>query len=162
VNDPWREFDVAVARWRLGELMAEQLPAIAEQALLTGCSTSSLGQLAAMEGAGWSEVEPLVTRVLEERGRAVPSPEEALKCVADDVAQRMIAGEVPPEEATDRLRRLSMRAIDDPAWQDLGPFHHLALDWDVAEDAAFDLDGLRGEMLREANELIGRGGVRLS
>jgi hypothetical protein len=168
VSDCWREFDVAVGRWRLGELVAERLPAVALGALSAGCDTPSLGQLAVMESAGWSEVEPLVARVLQERGRAVPSEGEALKYVADDVVRRMVAGEVSPEEATARLRRLSMKALDDPAWEDLAAFHHLALDWEIAEDAreaglrGADGEGLRGEMMREGRELMARGGVRLS
>src|SRR3954454_808528 len=107
--------------------MAERLPVVAMQALSSGCETPSLGQLAAMDGSGWSEVEPLVARVLHERGRAVPGDDEALKCVADDVLRRMVAGDVAPEEATKRLRRLSLKALDQPAWEDLDFFQHLAL-----------------------------------
>jgi hypothetical protein len=160
VNESGRAFDVAVGRWRLGELMAERLPVVATESLAVGCESPSLGQLAAMDGDGWSEIEPLVARVLRERGRPVPDEEEALKCVADDIVCRMLSAEVSPEEATDRLRRLSMKALDRPAWEDLGAFHPLALDWEVAEGSRLDLDGLRGEMLREGRELMARGGVR--
>ena len=92
----------------------------------------------------------------------MPGDDEALKCIADDALRRMVAGEVAPEEAAKRLRGLSMKALDRPAWEDLGAFHHLALDWEVAEDAGFNLDALRDEMAREARELLARGGVRLS
>src|ERR671917_501312 len=94
MTDCWGDFDVAVGRWRLGELMAERLPSAAMEALAAGCDTASLGQLAAMDGAGWSEVEPVLTRVLKERGLPVPSAPEAMKTVADDVVRRMVAGEV--------------------------------------------------------------------
>jgi hypothetical protein len=161
VSDGWQDFDVAVGRWRLGEVMAERLPAAAVQALSAGCEAPSLGRLAALDGTGWSEIEPVVAQVLRERGRAVPDDADALKCVADDVLRRIVAGEVAPEEATKRLRRLSMKALDGPAWEDLGAFHHLALDWEVAEDAAVDLDALRADTVREARELLDRGGVRL-
>jgi hypothetical protein len=160
VSDAWREFDLAVSRWRLGELMAERLPEAVLGALSAGCESTSLPQLAAMEGARWSEVEPLVARVLGERAMSVPSEADALKRVADDVVERMLAGDVDPADAARRLRHLSMRAINDPAWDDLGVFHHLALDWEVAEDAGLDLDHLRAEMLREGQELMARGGVR--
>jgi hypothetical protein len=161
VSNRWREFDVAVGRWRLGEVIAERLPSAAMEALEAGCDAPSLAQLAAMGGARWSEIEPLVARVLDERGLPAPSEMEALKLVADDVARRMVAGEVAPEAATTRLRRLSMKALDEPAWEDLRAFHHLALDWEVAGSAHFGLDSLRDEMLREARELLARGGVRL-
>jgi hypothetical protein len=162
VSDCWREFDVAVGRWRLGEVMAERLPSAAMEALDAGCDAPSLGQLAGMKRAGWSEVEPVVARVLKERGRAVPSTQEALKSVADDVVRRMVAGEVAPEGATARLMRLSMKAQDEPAWEDLRAFHHLALEWEVAEAGGTSLDSLREEMLQEGRELLARGGVRLS
>jgi hypothetical protein len=160
VTDRWHEFDVAVARWRLGEVVAERLPAAATEALAVGCDAPSLAQLAGMRGTRSSEIEPLVARVLEERGRAVPSEDEALKWVADDLVRRMVDGEAAPEEATRRLARLSMKAVDRPAWEDLVAFHHLALDWEVAEQASFTLDWLREEMLREGRELLARDGVR--
>ena len=41
-------------------------------------------------------------------------------------------------------------------------FDHLAADWDVAQSGvAFEVESLREQMLREANELLARGGVRL-
>jgi hypothetical protein len=162
VSDDWRTFDVEVGRWRLGEVPAERLPAVAMNTLSTECDTPSLGQLAAMDGAGWSEVEPLVARVMAERRRALPSEDEAVKCVADDVVRRMVDGDVTPEDAAVRLSRLALNAIDGPAWADLGAFHHLALDWEVAAAASrrADLDALRSEMLQEGRDLIARGGVR--
>jgi hypothetical protein len=33
MSDCWREFDVAVGQWRLGELMAERLPVVAVKSL---------------------------------------------------------------------------------------------------------------------------------
>jgi hypothetical protein len=163
MSECWREFDVAVGRWRLGELMAERLPAAAVKALSAGCDSPSLARLAGMDSAGWSEVEPEFARVLEERGWALPDESEALKLVANDAVQRMVAGEVAPEVATERLRRLSMKALDGPQWEDLGVFHHLALDWEVAEGARLEHQAaLREDMLREGRELMTRGGVRLS
>lgn len=54
MGDGRREFDVSVGRWRLGEVMAERVPGAAMRALAAGCDPPSLGQLAAMDGAGWS------------------------------------------------------------------------------------------------------------
>ena len=154
VVDGWREFDVEVARWRLGEVMVEQLPAAAAQALVDGCASESLGHLAAMEGAGWSEIEPVLARVLDERGLHLPSEDEAMKCVADDGLGQLATGELLfPEETADRLRHLSMKGVNRPAWEDLAVFHHLSLDWEVADDAGLDRDNLRREMVREAREL---------
>jgi hypothetical protein len=67
--------------------MAERLPESAPDALAAGCESDSLAQFAAMDGAGWSEVEPVVARVLAERGDGIftahffsPSPRNASGC----------------------------------------------------------------------------------
>ncbi len=153
---------MAVGRWRLHEVMAERLPVAAGEALTVGCDSPSLRVLAGMDGAGWSEVELVLAAVFEERGRELPDEGEALKLVADDVVERMVDGEMTPEAATVRLRDLSMKVLDGPQWEDLGGFHHLALDWEVAEDVLFDQGRLRADMLCEARDLLARGGVRLS
>jgi hypothetical protein len=51
-NPSWHDFDVAVARWSLGDLPAEQLPRAAMEALVAGCETDSLPVLASLETAG--------------------------------------------------------------------------------------------------------------
>ena len=162
VEDFWREFDVAVGRWRLGELRVERLPDAAMHALLAGCETPSLAQLAAMAGSGSSEIERLLARVLKERERRLPSKDDAVKAVADDLVRQMVEGEISPEQAVERLLIVSMKALSRPAWKDLGVFHHLALDWEIAEEAPQYLDELRIEILRQGRELFERGGVRLS
>ena len=164
--DGWTRFDVAVARWRLGELMAERLPSAAEDALAAGCDVPSLALLAAMDGAGWSEVEPVLERVLAERGRRLPSHEAAVKDVADDILRRIVSGEDAPDVGATRLRHLSMKCLDAPAWKDLGAFHHFSLDWEVAEDSVeagrrgAALDDLRVDILNEARTVLARGDVR--
>ena len=162
VEDFWRDFDVAVGRWRLGDLMAERLPDAAMHALVAGCETPSLGQLAAIDGSRWSEIERLLARVLKERERRLPSKDEAVKAVADDLVRQMVEGEIPPEQAVERLLILSMKALTRPAWKDLGVFHHLALDWEIAEEAPQHLEELRLEIRQRGRELLERGGVRLS
>lgn len=161
VEDSWREFDVAVGRWRLGDLMAERLPDAAMHALLAGCETPSLAQLAAMAGSASSEIERLLARVLKERERRLPSKDDAVKAVADDLVRQMVTGEIPTEQAAERLRILSMKALTRPAWKDLGVFHQLALDCEIAEEAPKDLEELRLEILQQGRELLERGGVRL-
>ncbi len=161
MTDAWRAFDVAVAGWRLGGLPAERLPAAAMRALEAGCEGASLAQLAAIDGASWSEVEPVVASVLDARGCDLPDEDQARKAVADDLLRRMVAGELPPEVACDRLRDLSTTGPGPLASDDLGAFDRLAMDWRCAEDLGWDLDPLRGEMLCAARELLDRGGVRI-
>jgi hypothetical protein len=159
-DDRWQGFDAAVGSWRLGDLEAERLPAAAVEALSAGCESPSLGQLAALEGAGWSEIEPVVTRVLDERGRSLPTPEEAVKLVADDVLRQLAASALAPEAAADRLRVLAWRVADHPAWEDLAPFVSLAGDWDAVAAGRLDRAAWCEQVVRAGRELLARGGVR--
>jgi hypothetical protein len=130
VGDCWQDFDVAVGRWRLGKLELEMLPAVALETLGAGCNTPSLVRLAAMDGASWSEVEPILGRVFEERGRPLPSPEEAVASVADDLLRRLVAEELDPHGATEKLRRLAWEVVNGPAWPDLEAFVALSDSWE--------------------------------
>jgi hypothetical protein len=115
--------------------------------------------LAGMEGSGWSEVEPVLARVFEERDRPLPAQDEALKSVADDIVARMVVGDMEPREAVERLRTLAWRAVDTPQWEDLASFVGLASDW---SESFFDQAELCEATLRVARELLDRGGVRLN
>lgn len=55
----------------------EGLPDAAVEALAGGCDTPAFVRLAGMEGSGWSEIEPVVRRVFEERERELPWADEA-------------------------------------------------------------------------------------
>lgn len=131
MDDFWLDFDAAVAEWQLGTLPAEGLPAVAIDALSAGCDTPSLAQLAGMEHATWSEIEPVVARVLVERRRAVPDKEQAVKAVADSIARQMVGGSIGPVIGADRLHKLAWRVDGRPAFADLVPFIALWGDLDA-------------------------------
>jgi hypothetical protein len=161
MGDPWHEFDVAAGLCALGEIKAELLPVAAVAAMERGCDAPSLGRLAAMDGAGWSEVEPEVARVFRERGLQVPDHDAAVKIVADDVLRQMVSGECSPVEGTTRLLRLSSSAATaGPTEDDLGTFSRLYADW-YYSDINRNEDEVHREMLRQARALLDRGGVRI-
>lgn len=82
--------------------------------------------------------------------------EETVQQIADELLQRMVDGELCPEEATEALAHL---AGDAAVWPDLCGFHHLLFEWDAADRAHEDCDALRGEMLAEAERLLAAGGL---
>jgi len=159
MSEEWRGFDLAVSRWRIGELAIEGLPEAAIEALEAGCDTPSLGVLAGMDGRGWSELEPVVQSVLVERGVPLPSRAEAIKSVADAVLRQVVAGEVDPRDATLRLMRL-VSGPQTPAWEDLVVFSSLSFDWDSADEGRVDEAAVRHEVLAQANRILDQGGVR--
>jgi hypothetical protein len=100
-----------------------------------------------------------VVHVLSERGKTIPTQNVALSRVANDVIRRMVSGEMDAETALRRLSDLSTRALDAPLWEHLGTFHHLQLDWDVAEKVGFDRATLLEEARRTGAAILGRGGL---
>jgi hypothetical protein len=160
VDDCWLGFDEAIAKWQLGELAAEDLPAAAVDALIAGCDSPSLPRLAGMEGSTWSEIQPLARQVLKERGRAMPDKEAAIRAVANGVARRITAGTAVPEDAARKLNDLAWLVNGRPAHDDLWPFAGLWASLDVVAAGHATIEQLRVEIVEAARALLDRGGVR--
>jgi hypothetical protein len=161
VGDCWQDFDAAVGAWRLEERPVEQLPDAAVQALVDGCDTAALARLAGMQGQGWSEIEPVLRQVFEERERELPSQDEAVKLVADAVLRQVVAGDVDPREALERLRKLKWKAVDRPAFEDLLVFDGLLCDWELVEKKIVPEVEMPPRVRERAAEMLACGGVRL-
>jgi hypothetical protein len=159
MSDRWQDFDVAAARWRLGELPPERLPEASVSALSAGCETPSLLRLAVMDGSTWSEIEPVLEGVFDERGCPLPSIPQAVASVANDMIRRMVAGELDPRDATIRLSRLVWKAPDRPPFEDLLVFSGLSDSWESADAGYLDPEAVRAAVLDEAKKLLARGGV---
>jgi hypothetical protein len=155
----WQDFDAAVARWRLGLLLTGRLPEAATRALAAGCDGDSLRVLAGLDGAGSDEIGSEVERVLAERGCSMPTDARAVGIVGNDLIRRMVQGETRPESALGELRELSERALDSPQADDLSTFHHLALDWQIADEAGLDRDVLLEEAMGAGRKVLERGGL---
>ena len=156
----WQRFDSAVGAWRLGEFPSEQLPDAAVQALVDGCDASSLSRLAGMQDASWSESEPVLMRVFEERERELPSNDEAVKLVVDGLLRQIVAGETGPREALERIRKLKWKAVDHPAFQDLLVFDGLLCDWELIEEGVVPEIDMATRVRDRAVQTVAGGGVR--
>ena len=164
-DDRWRDFDLAVARWRIGWLAIEQLPAAAGDALTAGCDTPALRTLAGMRGATWSEVEPLVLEVFRQRGTRLPSEDEAIAALADSVLRGVEADTIGQEEATLRLGALAGLALDRPPSVDLDAFlgyDHIWRDIQAGVVEEASPDSMLAKMRHQAAAILARGGVRSS
>jgi len=93
--DHWTPFRRAVAEWRLGRRPIEDMPAVALKALVSGLDSLELAQLAGMEGASWSEIEPVLHRVVSELG-GPPTEQDARLLVADAWLARVADGALDP------------------------------------------------------------------
>ncbi len=88
-------FRRAIAEWTLARRPMEDLPNAALDALVAGMETPTLAQLAAMQGASWSEIRPLAERVVEELGGPL-SEQDAKLLVADAWLERVAGGASDP------------------------------------------------------------------
>jgi hypothetical protein len=141
----------AIAEWKLGRRPIEDLPEAALDALVAGVETPTLAQLAAMEGASWSEIRPVADRVVQELGG--PATEhDARLLVADAWLERVAAGATGPAIYDDfELTEILCALGGAYEWFRLAIF-----DWEVL-DAMQDEDGRRRaveEMQRRAAAVL--------
>lgn len=154
----WAGFDLAIARWARKDIPAEDLPAAAVTALGAGADGEALRLLAAMDGSGWSEVEPVVRRVFEERDRPLPNRRQATVTVANQVLRDLADERLHARAGTERLRVLA-HDLDNHPWNDLEPFISLSFDWDSADAGRVDVERVREVTVETARELLDAGGV---
>jgi len=134
---------VHLARWEREALAPEQVPRLAEAALAEGCESNAVGMLAASEGATRREIEHLLPPVLREIGLEPLGPDRALSVLVEDVARRILAGEIAPFSGAREISLLSAcRQREGPIWEQVRPFIGLASEWEDHTDgrAAHDAD----------------------
>lgn len=149
--DAWRAFDVAVARWRLGELADDDLAHAAGTALADGVDAPGLVELTVSRG--YWEISAALRRVIAERGVDLPDAPEAIRLLVVDVAERLEAGTIEPGPAIQSLWALAWRAIQLPIADDLQPFYLFQHDLDEARVRPAEL---RDGTLAAARELLAR------
>ncbi len=92
------EAELEAARWRLGLIVAEELPALAIDLLCAGYDSTSLGQLAAL---GYAPIHGatatgLWLAALDELGTTLPTRSNATLALAREVSRQIIDQEIEP------------------------------------------------------------------
>jgi len=91
------------ANYILGNLLTEDLPTLAIEALQAGYDSPSLRQLAASEGSQSDEIRKLFSKALEELKINAPSLTEAGLMLAQDIAKDIVMGRIAPYEGAKRI-----------------------------------------------------------
>lgn len=157
----WREFDLAVCRWIVKEIPPDELPDAAAAALTAECETQALIRLAGMDHATWSEFPPVVAKIFEERGRAMPTFGEAVKTLADDLLHQIVDGSLAARAGTHELYRLARNLWEHPAFKDLSVFIGFDDSFDMADRGIYNTpEQVEAAVLATARDLVARGGVR--
>lgn len=97
------ELRLVVARWKLGHLRAEELPAIAVRALEGGFESAALSELALMRQPTLRDAEPILREALRDLGIAEPDRDAAGMWLARRYAKQIDAGELTPYEGARRI-----------------------------------------------------------
>lgn len=125
------------ARWALGLIRSDDLPAIAADALSNGFDSKSLVELAALSQTDANEARKLFERAMIELGHEVMSKGAALKIYARVTSTSILASELTPLEGAKRIWRATVDA-GVKGFHDLDPFIYAASEMeDRPGDKAF-------------------------
>lgn len=150
-------FDRLAARYVLGRLRSEDVPALAMAALENGCPSDTVAVLAGMDQPTWRDMDALIIALVHEVGRSLPSHSDADKILTDEQAELIVGGQVSPVAGAWEIWQLGDCPADRARWIDVRPFIGLASE---ADASGIDLDELNRQIVREARALLARGGLR--
>jgi hypothetical protein len=119
---------VLLARWLLGEVRPESVPAICTDLLLAGYDTPSLRVLAGLTKAELERVRELLPQLFNELGLERPTEVAAAWRVAQQTAQELLADRLAPYDAARSIGDLGTRFA--PLFPLLNHFIGLWSEWD--------------------------------
>jgi hypothetical protein len=92
-----------IDKYALGRLLADDLPAVAVQALENGYDSPSLRQLAGADASNPQQIRSLFLKALDELNLPLPSAREAGLSLARSIANEVLEGTVMPYEGAKRI-----------------------------------------------------------
>jgi hypothetical protein len=81
-----QDLELALARWVVGALAAEDVPQLAAEALARGCNAMSVAILAGLRRPTSADILDELPALLDELGVALPEKRVALKTHVDAIA----------------------------------------------------------------------------
>ncbi len=121
------EFVAAKAALELA--LPEDLPEAAVAALEDGLDSPALRGLAGLSSMELDDARPLFHRALAELNLAMPSPEEAVRRMAREVATEVVDGTVAPYQGAKRIWELALR-VPEERFSELDSFVYAASEWE--------------------------------
>src|SRR5262249_47338307 len=139
--------------WVLDLLVADDLPAIATMALVTGADNLWWRQLAGQSSPLMADSSELLRRALEEDGTRIPSRRSAALRYAGCISRLIMARTITPYEGAKAIWRASI-VVDDPDFHDLDTFGYA---FSELEDRPADRDLFENAIIEEAGRWASRG-----
>jgi len=148
-----------LARWDLGLVAPESVPALATAALQRGCTTPEIAVLGGLRDLLRADIEDELRDLLRRVGWSRPTREEAIKTIADDVATQIVEVAVAVSDGAHELWQFAnLAGFGGPLWTQLSPFVGLASERDDHEPQR---PALETAIVDAARQLLASGGVRL-
>ena len=145
------ELQKTVNMYVLGQLLADDLPTAAVQALEDGFDSPALCQLAGGGGGDSQETRALFLKALDELKVPVPSPREAALSYAREVAGDVLNGAIAPYEGARKIWGEVYTRF--PELKELTLFVGLASEY---EDDEKHRDSYARQIVEECKALLGK------
>jgi len=142
--------NIAAANLVLGLAPVEPLPCVAVQALVEGCDSPALRQLAGLTEYQSEEAPVLFKQALLEVGLSLPDKCAAVFLLARDLAAQILSGQLSPYEGGKRIWQLTL--VAGRGAPELDPFIYAASEW---EERPEDRPLFEQAIREAATELVG-------
>src|SRR5579885_468900 len=100
------KYQVAVAKYLIGDFPIEQLPGLACDALEDGIEGSATAQIAGLKNPGYFDVQGLLPNFFNELGVSALTKQEAGWFLAKNIAGKIVSGGIDPEMGAKELERI--------------------------------------------------------
>jgi hypothetical protein len=124
----------AACRYVLEQLLPEDLPALAVEALAKGHDAPALVELAGIPCTETDRAHRLWRRALEELGLTLPSIEAAGRALVRDISRNLLSGALDEQDAARRVAHLRIRF--DLKDERFHPFVYADSEWSGRPDEA--------------------------
>jgi hypothetical protein len=159
-NEVMEALELVLARWELNDLVPEDVPEVAANAIAQGCEASELAVLALLHRPTQADVEDELGGLLDRLAVRRPSSREAARLVVGSYAQQMVDGSIAPYAGSLKLWRLANDLHKDKVvFEQLAIFVGLASEW---EDHPTDRLEHEAGMIARADALLQGGGLRIA
>ena len=146
------------ARWRVGYIRTSELPSLAGDLLAGGLDAPALRELAAVSSGEPALARQTFERALRELGQGGMTATGAALALADEFAERLLAGTLAPRTAARAISLLRWKGGADVDEHVL-PFEHLDEEYGELQRGPLGWVGgrrLDGAVRRQARKLLDR------
>jgi hypothetical protein len=168
VAGPDPDLELILARWVLGELAPEDVPALATDALVRGCESTAIAVLAGLRRPTRLEVEDELPAVLRAVGRYLPPWWRAVEVCVNVWAHEIATGRLPPYDGAEQiLSACRSWSVEHEVRDQLAELEGLVFEWEQPWlkkgrwRRRRSASTIESQIVAAANALIAAGGLQI-